>query len=151
MTALHAIQEESYRRAGHGMRSAWPPEQAMSADELAAFLAERRNCILATTTGRGHAQARPVAFSPVGDSLWFATARSGRLRNIERMPWVSVVVIDGDRGAHRAVTLDGPVTLTTEPPDEVLAEWERRFDGPADWAVAWFELQPERVFSYAGA
>jgi general stress protein 26 len=123
----------------------------MSADELAAFLDERRNCILATTTARGHAQARPVAFAPVGDSLWFATGRSGRLRNIEQTPWVSVVVIDGDRGDHRAVTLDGPVTLVDEPPPEVLAEWARRFDGPADWAVAWFELRPERVFSYAGA
>ena len=149
--ALHEIQEESYRHASHGLRSAWPPEHAMSAGDLDAFLDERRYCILATTTGRGHPQARPVAFSPVGSSVWFATGASGRLRNLERTPWVSVVVTDGDRGAHRAVTLDGPVTIVAEPPADVLAEWERRFDGRADWAVAWFELQPQRVFSYAGA
>jgi general stress protein 26 len=149
--ALHRIQQASYSRAGHGMRSAWPPEQAMSSDELGAFLDERRYCILATTTARGHPQARPVAFSAVGESLWFATGASGRLQNVERTPWVSVVVTDGDRGAHRAVTLDGPVTLVDEPPDEVLAQWEQRFDDRADWAVAWFELRPERVFSYAGA
>ncbi len=149
--ALARIQEQSYAAAGRGIRSSWPPEQAMSVDELGAFLDERRYCILATTTGRGQPQARPVAFSPVGESLWFATGGSGRLRNLERTPWASVVVTDGDRGAHRAVTLDGPVTIVTEPPGDVLAEWERRFDGPADWAVAWFELRPERVFSYAGA
>ena len=148
---LHAIQEESYRHASQGLRSAWPPERAMSADALGAFLDERRYCILATTTGRGHPQARPVAFSPVGESIWFATGASGRLRNLQRTPWVSVVVTDGDRGAHRAVTLDGPVIVVTEPPPEVHAAWERRFDGRADWAVAWFELRPERVFSYAGA
>jgi nitroimidazol reductase NimA-like FMN-containing flavoprotein (pyridoxamine 5'-phosphate oxidase superfamily) len=149
--ALHRIQEQSYSRAGHGIRSSWPPEQAMSADELGAFLDERRYCILATTTAHGHPQARPVAFSPVGESLWFATGGSERLRNLERTPWVSVVVSDGDRGAHRAVTLDGPVTIVAEPPADVLAGWERRFDGLAGWAVAWFELRPERVFSYAGA
>ena len=149
--ALHRIQTQSYSRAGHGIRSSWPSEQAMSADELGLFLDERRYCILATTTERGYPQARPVAFSPVGDSLWFATGGSGRLRNLERTPWVSVVVTDGDRGAHRAVTLDGPVTLVAEPPDDVLGEWERRFDGRAEWAVAWFELRPARVFSYAGA
>jgi nitroimidazol reductase NimA-like FMN-containing flavoprotein (pyridoxamine 5'-phosphate oxidase superfamily) len=149
--ALHRIQEQSYSRAGHGIRSSWPSERAMSADELGAFLDERRYCILATTSGRGRPQARPVAFSPVGDSLWFATGTGGRLRNLERTPWVSVVVADGDRGAHRAVTLDGPVTLVAEPPGEVLGEWERRFDGRADWAISWFELRPERVFSYSGA
>ena len=100
---------------------------------------------------RQQPQARPVAFSAVGASLWFATGGSGRLRNLERTPWVSVVVTDGDRGAHRALTLDGPVTVVPEPPAAVLGEWERRFDGRADWAVAWFELRPERVFSYAGA
>jgi hypothetical protein len=61
--ALHRIQEQSYSSAGHGIRSSWPREQAMSADELGGFLGV----------------------------------------------------------------------------------------GRADWAVAWFQLGPERVFSYAGA
>jgi nitroimidazol reductase NimA-like FMN-containing flavoprotein (pyridoxamine 5'-phosphate oxidase superfamily) len=149
--SLHDVQEASYRRASAGILGSWPPEQALGPVELEAFLDERRYCVLATSTSRGRPQARPVGFVPFADALWFATGASGRLQNVERTPWVSVVISDGELDGHRAVIADGPVTASTAPPDGLLDAWEARFGTRAEWAVAWFELRPERLYSYTSA
>jgi hypothetical protein len=141
-------QEESYRGADAALRGSWPAEKAMDGEQLESFLAERRYCVLATVSGKGRPQARPVAFTALGDAIWFATVAGGRLRNIERLPWVSVVIAEGEGDAHRVVTADGPVTLHAGAPSDVLERWEGRFGSRADWAVAWFELRPERLYSY---
>jgi len=148
---LHEIQEASYRHASPGILSSWPPERSLGPGELEAFLAKARYCVLATTSVRGRPQARPVAFIPLQDSLWFATGGSGRLQNLERTPWVSLVVSEGDGKHHRAVIADGPVTISEEAPDGLLELWEGRFGSRADWAVAWFELRPDRLYSYTSA
>jgi nitroimidazol reductase NimA-like FMN-containing flavoprotein (pyridoxamine 5'-phosphate oxidase superfamily) len=149
--SLHAVQEASYRRAGAGILGSWPPERALAAAELEAFLDERRYCVLATSTRRARAQARPVAFVTLRDALWFATGASGRLKNLERTPWASVVISEGDGDRHRAVVVDGPVTIAAAPPEGLLDAWEGRFGTRAEWAVAWLELRPERVYSYSSA
>ena len=148
---LHDIQEASYRHASGGILGSWPPERSLGAAELDAFLAKARYCVLATTMANGHPQARPVAFIPLGDTLWFATAASGRLSNLERTPWVSVVVSEGAGDHHCAVVADGPVAISGTPPEGILDIWEARFGSRADWAVAWLELRPERVYSYTSA
>jgi hypothetical protein len=148
---LYEVQEASYRRASAGILSSWPPEQSLGAAELTAFLDECRYCVLATTTARGRPQARPVAFVPFEDGLWFATGASGRLENLERTPWISVVVSEGESDHHRAVIADGPVTISPEPPVGLLDDWEARFGSRAEWAVAWFVLKPSRLYSYTSA
>jgi nitroimidazol reductase NimA-like FMN-containing flavoprotein (pyridoxamine 5'-phosphate oxidase superfamily) len=149
VNALARLQEESYVRAGRGLAISWPPESAMNAAQLGAFLEERRYCVLATTSAAGHPVARPVAFAVLDSSFWFATVAGARLRNLEHMPWASVVVEDGDGEEHRAVAVDGPVTITGQPPPELLDAWEQRHSSRADWAAAWFELQPQRLVSYS--
>jgi nitroimidazol reductase NimA-like FMN-containing flavoprotein (pyridoxamine 5'-phosphate oxidase superfamily) len=145
---LVRIQQASYERAGSGLRGAWPPESAMDASQLASFLVERRFCVLATTTPKGRPQARPVGFTVFGTSFWVATVAGGRLRNVEQTPWVSLVVAEGDRGSHSAVVVDGPVAVVERLPEELLAAWEDRHGSRADWAAAWLEVQPARLFSY---
>jgi nitroimidazol reductase NimA-like FMN-containing flavoprotein (pyridoxamine 5'-phosphate oxidase superfamily) len=149
--SLHEIQEASYSRASRGILSSWPHERSLGAEALEMFLEQARYCVLATTSARGHPQARPVAFIPLEESLWFASGASGRLRNLERMPWVSLVVSEGDDDHHRAVIADGPVTISETAPDGMHDLWEGRFGSRADWAVAWFELRPERLYSYTSA
>src|SRR5207248_3147030 len=102
-----------------------------------------------TASAARRAQARPVGFTLFADAFWFATVAGGRLRNLEREPWASVVVSEGEGSAHRAVAADGPVTIHREPPTGLLALWEERFGSNPEWAAAWLELQPERLFSYA--
>jgi hypothetical protein len=120
----------------------------MAAPELRSFLDERLYAVLATTTRRAHAQARPIGFTVFDDSFWFATVAGGRLRNLQRLPWASLVVSEGEGDAHRAVAADGPVVIQAEAPNELLELWNRRFGNPAGWAAAWAELRPERLFSY---
>jgi nitroimidazol reductase NimA-like FMN-containing flavoprotein (pyridoxamine 5'-phosphate oxidase superfamily) len=146
--ALIAIQEVSYQQPGSGLASSWPRDSAMGPDELRSFLEQRRYCVLATSNREGRPLARPVAFSVHGGSFWFATVRGARLANLERRPWVSVVIEEGDSGNHRAVALDGQVTLTDAPPNELLDAWDERHGSRADWAAAWFELRPQRLLSY---
>ena len=145
---LAAIQAASYAHADPALRRSWPDERVMDAAELGAFLDERTYCVAATTTARGRAQARPVAFAHLRGTFWLATVEGGRLRNLRREPWLSLVVAEAEGDAHRAVAVDGGVAIHERPPDEVLALWERRFGSRPAWAVAWLELRPERVFSY---
>jgi len=147
---LGAIQAASYERADRALAGSWPREQSMDDATLRDFLDERRYCVLATGSPRGRAQARPVGFLVVGDVFWFATVAGGRLRNLERTPWASVVVSEGEGNAHRAVAADGPVVVHRAPPPGLLARWEERFGSQPDWAAAWLELRPERLFSYVG-
>ncbi len=120
----------------------------MDAAELGAFLRERTYCVVATATARGRAQARPVGFAVVAGAFWLATVDGGRLRNLRREPWLSLVVSEGEGESHRAVVADGPVTIHESPPEDVLALWEERFGSRAGWAAAWLELRPSRLFSY---
>jgi Pyridoxamine 5'-phosphate oxidase len=144
---LIRIQDSSYARAGNVVAS-WPRESAMDGNELQAFVEEHCYCVLATASPRGRAIARPVAFTVLGTSFWFATVAGRRLRDLEATPWGSIVVAAGDRGEHRALAVDGPVTIVDEPPADLLAGWEARHGSRADWAEAWFELEPRRILSY---
>ena len=146
---LTRIQQKSYERAATALRSAWPPESAMGAEQLVGFLTEHHYCVLATVTSKGLPQARPVAFTVLGSSFWFATVAGARLRNLERTPWVSLAVTEGDRGGHRVVVVDGPVTVHDSCDEQVLVAWEERHGSRAEWAAAWFAVQPTRLFSYA--
>ncbi len=148
---LVRIQQESYERAGAALRSAWPPGSAMGAEQIADFLVEDHFCVLATVTSTGQPQARPVAFTVVASSFWFASVAGARLRNLVQTPWVSFVVAEGDRGSHRAVAVDGPVAIFDAPDEELLTAWEKRHGSQAEWATAWFEVRPTRLFSYDGA
>jgi nitroimidazol reductase NimA-like FMN-containing flavoprotein (pyridoxamine 5'-phosphate oxidase superfamily) len=147
--ALIRLQEASFARAQDGLRSSWPRESGMDAAQLRSFLDGHRYCVLATTTAQLHPVARPVAFTVIGASFWFATVAGPRLRNLERTPWASIVVAEGDDGEHRAVAVDGPATITRQPSEQVLAGWEARHRSRAEWAAAWFEIQPARLISYS--
>jgi hypothetical protein len=147
---LGRVQDESYERADRALTGSWPREQAMDGDELAAFLEERLYAVLATATPRGRAQARPVGFVFLAGAFWFATVAGGRLRNLEGRPWASVVVSEGEGGGHRATAADGQVTVHEQPPAALLARWEQRFGSRPEWAAAWLELRPQRLFSYVG-
>lgn len=147
--ALTAIQATSYQQAAAVLRSSWPPESAMEGAELARFLTEHHYCVAATVTKLGRPQARPVAFTVLGSSFWLATVAGARLRNLKRTLWVSLVITEGDHGSHQAVTVDGPVTIHDGPSNGLLALWEERHGSSAEWAAAWIEVWPARLFSYS--
>lgn len=147
--ALLRVQQASYARAGQALAQSWPRESAMDAEQFQSFLGKQRYCVLATTTPRGRPLARPIAFTVLGAAFWFATVGGPRLRNLELVPWASVVISEGQGDDHRALAVDGSVTIIRDPSEELLSAWESRHGSRAGWASAWFELTPRRLLSYA--
>ena len=49
----------------------------------------------------------------------------------------------------RPVAVDGPAAITREPSEQLLAAWETRHGSRAEWAAAWFQIQPARLISYS--
>jgi F420H(2)-dependent biliverdin reductase len=154
---LLEVQRRSYAAATTGFRAAWPESAALDGRRMAALLERHRYCVLATGRPDGRPHASPVAFVVADGAFWIATVAGLRLRNLRATPWASVVVMEGeaDEGEegepHRALTAEGPVTLHEVAAAYVRleAEWLRRHGHPPDWAVAFAELRPERVFSHA--
>ena len=137
--ALVAVQERSYRHASAAVRGSWPPEHAMEAEELAAFLTRVSLCVLATSRPDGRPQAAPVAFELRDGAFRIATMAGARLRNLRARPYAALVVSEGPQGSHRMVMAEGPVVLHEEAAEQ-----------PA-WAAATIELRPEILFSYRPA
>lgn len=150
------IQRRSYASATPGLRAAWPERRALDADGLVALLRRHKYCVLATARPDGRAHAAPVAFAVVDGAFWIATVEGLRLRNLRARPWASLVVMEGDADEgeagdpHRALTAEGPVELHEVAAvwPRLEAEWLARHDHPPDWAEAFVELRPARVFSH---
>lgn len=151
---LLEIQRRSYERAGARLRRSWPEQQALGADELAAFLDEIVYGVLATARPDGRAHASPVAFSVEHEAFWIATVDGLRLRNLRAVPWASLVLSDGQReGSHRALTAEGPVLVHegaafARARARLDERWSGRHEHPPHWACAFLELRPERIFSH---
>lgn len=145
---LVELQTRSYERAGHALRSSWPPEDAMTADELAAFLERNDYAVLATVSPDGAPQAAPIAYFVEDGSFWIATVEGARLRNVRANPRAELVVAEGGRGKHHALRASGRVTLH-EPLEEHLRAWRERHGGDAGWAAAFIELRPRTLFTHA--
>ena len=153
---LLEVQRSSYASATEAFRAGWPEAQALDAAGMASLIDDNRYGVLATARPDGRAHAAPVAFVVADGSFWIATVRGLRLRNLSAVPWASLVVMDGeaDEGEegtpHRALTAEGPVVL-----HELAAltrfqeQWLDRHTDPPDWAQAFVEMRPERLFSHA--
>jgi nitroimidazol reductase NimA-like FMN-containing flavoprotein (pyridoxamine 5'-phosphate oxidase superfamily) len=147
---LAEIQRRSYQRAGPAILGSWPASRAMNEEQLARYLARRRYCVLATATPSGAPQARPVAFVLLDDAVWFATVEGARLRNLRANPRVSVVIAEGDRGDHAIVLLEGVVGIHADEATRTRISdvWREQHGSTPDWAAAFLELRPSRVYSH---
>jgi general stress protein 26 len=147
---LVELQARSYERAGPAIASAWPEADAMTEDELAAFLARNDYGVLATVSPGGRPQAAPIAYFVRDGAFWIGTVEGARLRNVRANPHASLVIAEGGRGTHSALRADGPVTIHTGEDLERLRDgWRERHGGDASWASAFLELRPRTLFSHA--
>jgi len=144
---LVEAQRTSFRTAGRGLLRSWPPSDALDVGGFVDLLS-RRYGVLGTTRPDGRPHVAPVAFVVAKGALWVATVAGGRLRNLRRSPYASMVVMEGEGGEHRAILVEGPVALHDPSPD-LRRLWEARMEEGVEWAAAFVELGPERVFSHA--
>ena len=150
---LISVQERSYSEGGPGILESYPKNPSMDAERITSFLQGKKYAVLATSRPDGRPQAAPIAFTVWKAAFWIASVKGARVRNLRFKPYASIVVIEGEGKAHRAVIAEGPVKL--HPAAELLetqkvfAElWQRRNDSPPTWAYVFIELRPERLFSY---
>ena len=151
--AFVEIQERSYARAGPSILTSYPHSRAMDGPRLAAFLEGKRYAVCATSRQDGRPQASPVAFIIWNGCFWFASVRGARLRNLRARPYASIVIMDGEGPAHRAVIAEGPAVLhevrSTDPlPEAFRRRWMDRHGAVPSWAAALIEIRPDRLFSY---
>lgn len=152
---LLEIQRRSYRLAGEGLRKSWPERESLDQARLVHLLDELRYGVLATVRPDGRAHAAPVAFSYEHGAFWIASVEGLRLRNLRATPWASLVISEGqDETSHRALTAEGPArlhegTAFASVRGRLDKRWITRHDHVPDWAAAFIELVPVRVFSHA--
>jgi hypothetical protein len=153
---LLEIQRRSYRDSSAALRKSWPEEDALDGEHLARLLDELRYGVLATGRPDGRVHASPIAFSYENGAFWIASVEGLRLRNLRAKPWAALVVTEGqDEASHRALTAEGVVLLHDGVDfasfrDRLAEHWIARHRQLPDWATAFIELIPERVFSHAG-
>ena len=144
------LQARSYELAGTALRSSWPQEDAMTAEELAGFLARNDYAVLATVTPSGRPRAAPIAYFVRDGAFWIGTIEGARLRNLRANPHASLVITEGGRGTHSALRADGAAEIHTGDAVPPLREaWAERHEGDAAWASAFIELRPRTLFSHA--
>lgn len=81
-----------------------------------------------------------------GATFWLPTmAGSVRERNPRGMPWLTLVIAEGDHPEYIAVIAEGPAEVVAPP--QVPADVRAAATG--GWVGAWICLTAERLLSYA--
>lgn len=147
---LADIQDRSYEHAGKGIRASWPAESAMDAAGIERFLSANDYAVVATTRPDGRPQAAPLSYFVHEGCFWFATVGGQRLRNLEAMAHLALVISSGNGDDHSALIAEGPVEVLPASP-ELKARWAARHGDDPIWAKAMIRMIPERLFTYDGA
>lgn len=150
---LAELQAASFEAANAATSSSWPPERRMTREQLDRVLRRRQYAVVASTRSDQRAHATPSAFVWHREEVWMpAVAGAVRVRNVGAVPWLSVVISEGEGSDHAVVVLEGParVVPAAEAPVEDLTETiaAKSSDFP-DWASVWLVLRPARLLSYA--
>ena len=144
--SLGAIQDRTFARASPATTGSYPPERRLSDAQLAAYLDRRAFAVIGSARRDGRPHAAMSSYVRRGATFWLPTVPdSVRERNARGIPWLTMVVQQGDRGAHIAVLIEGPAEMVA--PDEVPADVRAAVQG--DWTGDWIRLTAQRVLSYA--
>ena len=112
------------------------PFKAMSEDEVASFLAEPHNAIIAVNRENGAPLISPVWYLYEEECIYFSvTNDSAKHRHLKRDPKVSVC-IDGGHPDERAVTIYGAAEMFENEcdwPDDILWRTACRYTEPNEF------------------
>jgi general stress protein 26 len=152
--ALDDLQTRSFARASPTTNSAYPPESRMSGDLLLRLLGARKYIVVATTRRDGTPHAALSSFALADGKVWLPTeSGTARIGNLQRNPYVSLVLTEGEDETHAVVLIDGPVRLLpdADAPATSRAAWKDKFSHEPAWADRWICVEPRRLFSYAAS
>ena len=130
---LADVQRSSYERASGTVHASWPPGSAMDAQQIRRFLDDHHDAVVATTRPSNRPQVAPLGFLVYHGSFWFASVAGQRLKNLAHVPYLALVVSDGEEGEGRMMVIEGPAVLR-DLTREIDALWtERHGSSPAPW------------------
>jgi hypothetical protein len=147
---LGSLQDRTFSQATGATVASYPPERRLDAGQLAAYLDRRAFAVVGSTRADCRPHAAMSRYMRRGITFWLPTvAGSVRERNLRGAPWLTMVITEGDYGAHIAVLVEGPAAVVgpAEVPAEVPADVRAEVTG--DWASGWIRLTAERLLSYA--
>ena len=136
------------------------PSIAMNGAEIAAFLAETRHAVMATTGGDGTAQLSPVWYLYRDGKFYVGVdPRSTKCRDIRRDPRVTICV-DGGYPDARYVTIRGNAEIIEGRPawcgeieeaiarryHETPAEADRYMQEMSGQASVMLAIEPRKIF-----
>jgi nitroimidazol reductase NimA-like FMN-containing flavoprotein (pyridoxamine 5'-phosphate oxidase superfamily) len=99
-------------RANEPTSHSYPPERRLDAAALTRFLDRRTFAVIATTRANGRPHATMSSYVRRGSVFWLPTlAGTVRERNIQRQPWASLVITEGDANEHVVVIIEGPAQM----------------------------------------
>jgi hypothetical protein len=143
---LTSLQDRTFNRATAATVASYPPERRLGVAQLAAYLDRRAFAVVGSTRVDGRPHAAMSRYMRRGITFWLPTvAGSVRERNLRVAPWLTMVITEGDYGAHIAVLVEGPAAIVD--PAEVPGDVRTEVAG--DWVSGWIQLTAERVLSYA--
>lgn len=143
---LGALQDQSFTRATGATAASYPPQRRLSGAQLASYLDRRAFAVVGSARADGRPHAAMSGYIRRGITFWLPTvAGSVRERNLRAVPWLTLVIAEGDRGEHIAVLIEGPAEAVE--PSRVPADVRAQAAG--DWIGAWIRLTAERLLSYA--
>jgi hypothetical protein len=141
---LGGLQDRTFARATAATALSYPPERRLSAAQLASYLDRRAFAVVGTSRADRRPHAAMSVYVRRGTTFWLPTmAGSMRERNLRGMPWLTMVIAEGDHPVHIAVIAEGPaqvVTLTEVPADVRAAV-------TSDWVSEWIRMTAERLLS----
>jgi hypothetical protein len=143
---LGRLQTQTFARATTATASSYPPERRLTPAQLGSYLDQRAFAVVGSTRADGRPHAAMSSYLRRDTTFWLPTvAGSVRERNLNGTPWLTMVISEGDRGAHVVVILEGPAEIIA--PAEVPGDVRSAAHG--DWVQAWIRLEAERLLSYA--
>jgi hypothetical protein len=143
---LGRLQTQTFARSTTATDSSYPPQRRLSAEQLASYLDRRAFAVVGSTRADGRPHTAMSSYIRRGTTFWLPTvAGSVRERNLRGTPWLTMVIAEGDHGAHVVVILEGPAEVIA--PAEVPGDVRSAAQG--DWVEAWIRLEAERLLSYA--
>jgi hypothetical protein len=143
---LDDIQDRTFARATKATLRAYPERRRLMGAQLTGYLDRRSIGVISSVRHDGRPHSALGTFFRRGATFWLPTfANTVRERNVSAVPWIVLVVAEGDGSEHIAVFVEGPgsVIPATIAPGDVTAAFAK------DWAGIWLRLDAERLLSYA--
>lgn len=143
--SLGDVQDRTFARSTAATAASYPPQRRLNAAQLGRYLDRRAFAVVSSTRADGRPHSAMTAYVRRGITFWLPTVSgSVRERNLSGTPWLTLVIAEGDHGAHIAVLIEGPAEVLA--PSQVPADVRAAFTG--DWVSSWIRLTAERLLSY---